>query len=101
FEHIIGARPALHGTLQQVEIVAPTDSTVLLLGETVTGKELLARAIHARSHRRDRTFAKLNCAAIPSGLPESEIFGHERGAFAGAIAHNVGRFQVADGGALF
>jgi formate hydrogenlyase transcriptional activator len=101
FEHIVGDSPALHRTLQQVEIVAPTDSTVLLLGETGTGKELLARAIHDRSHRRDRTFVKLNCAAIPSGLLESELFGHERGAFTGAIAQKIGRFQVADGGTLF
>src|SRR5205807_1907502 len=101
FEHIIGDSPALRRTLQQVEIVAPTDSTVLLLGETGTGKELLARAIHDRSHRRDRTFVKLNCAAIPSGLLESELFGHERGAFTGAIAQKIGRFQVADGGTLF
>src|SRR5207249_2588689 len=101
FEHIIGDSPPLRRTLQQVEIVAPTDSTVLLLGETGTGKELLARAIHDRSHRRDRTFVKLNCAAIPSGLLESELFGHERGAFTGAIAQKIGRFQVADGGTLF
>src|SRR6266446_1777393 len=101
FEHIVGDSPALHRTLQQVEIVAPTDSTVLLLGETGTGKELLARAIHDRSHRRDRTFVKLNCAAIPSGLLESELFGHERGAFTGAIAQKIGRSQVADGGTLF
>ena len=101
FEHIVGDSPALHRTLQQVEIVAPTDSTVLLLGETGTGKELLARAIHDRSHRRDRTFVKLNCAAIPWGLLESELFGHERGAFTGAIAQKIGRFQVADGGTLF
>src|SRR6266478_5365907 len=101
FEHIIGDSPALRRTLQQVEIVAPTESTVLLLGETGTGKELLARAIHDRSHRRVRTFVKLNCAAIPSGLLESELFGHERGAFTGAIAQRIGRFQVADGGTLF
>ena len=101
FEHIVGDSPALRQTLQQVEIVAPTDSTVLLLGETGTGKELLARAIHDRSGRRDRTFVKLNCAAIPSGLLESELFGHEKGAFTGAIAQKIGRFQVADGGTLF
>jgi formate hydrogenlyase transcriptional activator len=101
FEHIVGESRALRQTLQQVEIVAPTDSTVLLLGETGTGKELLARAIHDRSGRRDRTFVKLNCAAIPSGLLESELFGHERGAFTGAIAQKIGRFQVADGGTLF
>src|SRR6266849_2109395 len=101
FEHIVGDSPALHRTLQQVEIVAPTDSTVLLLGETGTGKELLARAIHDRSHRRDRTFVKLNCAAIPSGLLESELFGHERGAFTGAIAQKIGRFQLAHQGTLF
>ena len=101
FENIIGDSPALRRTLQQVDIVAPTDSTVLLLGETGTGKELLARAIHDRSPRRDRTFVKLNCAAIPSGLLESELFGHERGAFTGAIAQRIGRFQVADGGTLF
>jgi formate hydrogenlyase transcriptional activator len=101
FEHIVGESPALRQTLQQVEIVAPTDSTVLLLGETGTGKELLARAIHDRSGRRDRTFVKLNCAAIPSGLLESELFGHEKGAFTGAIAQKIGRFQVADGGTIF
>jgi len=101
FEHIVGDSPALRQTLQQVEIVAPTDSTVLLLGETGTGKELLARAIHDQSGRRDRTFVKLNCAAIPSGLLESELFGHEKGAFTGAIAQKIGRFQVADGGTLF
>jgi len=101
FEEIIGDSPALRHALHQVEVVAPTDSTVLLLGETGTGKELLARATHDRSARRERTFVKLNCAAIPSGLLESELFGHEKGAFTGAIAQKVGRFQVADGGTIF
>jgi transcriptional regulator with GAF, ATPase, and Fis domain len=81
--------------------VAPSDSTVLLLGETGTGKELIARAIHERSRRKDRTFVKLNCAAIPTGLLESELFGHERGAFTGAIAHKIGRLELADQGTLF
>src|SRR5437773_7642493 len=101
FEEIVGESRPLHDALQQVEIVAPTDSTVLVLGETGTGKELIARAIHDRSGRRERTFVKINCAAIPSGLLESELFGHERGAFTGAIAQKIGRFQVADGGTLF
>lgn len=101
FEEIIGESPAIKQVLQQVSIVAPTDSTVLILGETGTGKELLARAIHDRSKRRERTFVKLNCAAIPTGLLESELFGHERGAFTGAIATKVGRFELADGGTLF
>ncbi|MDE3243147.1 MAG: sigma 54-interacting transcriptional regulator [Nitrospirota bacterium] len=101
FEEIVGDGPALRRVLQQVEIVAPTDSTVLILGETGTGKELLARALHNRSGRRDRTFVKMNCAAIPSGLLESELFGHEKGAFTGAIATKVGRFELADGGTLF
>ena len=101
FEEIVGDSSTLRRALQQVEVVAPTDSTVLLLGETGTGKELIARAIHDRSSRRERTFVKINCAAIPSGLLESELFGHERGAFTGAIAQKIGRFQVADGGTLF
>lgn len=101
FEEIIGESSAIKTVLKQVDIVAPTDSTVLILGETGTGKELLARAIHDRSKRRERTFVKLNCAAIPTGLLESELFGHERGAFTGAIATKVGRFELADGGTLF
>ena len=101
FEDIVGDSPALRHALQQVEVVAGTDSTVLLLGETGTGKELIARAIHDRSRRRERTFVKINCAAIPSGLLESELFGHERGAFTGAIAQKIGRFEVANGGTLF
>jgi formate hydrogenlyase transcriptional activator len=101
FEDIIGHSATLKRVLKQVEIVAPTDSTVLILGETGTGKELMARAIHDRSSRRERTLVKLNCAAIPTGLLESELFGHERGAFTGAIAQKVGRFELADGGTLF
>ena len=101
FEEIIGHSPALRQVLSQVEIVAPTDSTVLIQGETGTGKELIARAIHSLSGRRNRTFVKLNCAAIPTGLLESELFGHERGAFTGAIAQKVGRFELAHGGTLF
>ena len=98
---IVGDSRPLRDALQQVEIVAPTDSTVLVLGETGTGKELVARAIHDRSGRRDRTLVKVNCAAIPSGLLESELFGHERGAFTGAVAQKIGRFEVAHGGTLF
>ncbi|HUD68515.1 MAG TPA: sigma 54-interacting transcriptional regulator [Candidatus Sulfotelmatobacter sp.] len=101
FENIIGNSPALKHVLELVEIVAPNDSTVLLLGETGTGKELIARAIHDRSRRKDRTFVKLNCAAIPTGLLESELFGHEKGAFTGAIAQKVGRMELADQGTLF
>jgi formate hydrogenlyase transcriptional activator len=101
FEEIIGESPALKRVLKQVEIVAPTDSTALILGETGTGKELIARAIHNLSGRQARTFVKLNCAAIPTGLLESELFGHEKGAFTGAIATKVGRFELADGGTLF
>jgi formate hydrogenlyase transcriptional activator len=101
FENIIGNSPALKHVLELVETVAPSDSTVLLLGETGTGKELIARAIHDRSRREDRTFVKLNCAAIPTGLLESELFGHEKGAFTGAIAQKVGRMELADQGTLF
>lgn len=101
FEEIIGESAALRQVLKQVQIVAPTDSTVLIHGETGTGKELLARAIHNLSERRGRTFVKMNCAAIPTGLLESELFGHERGAFTGAIAQKIGRFELADGGTLF
>ena len=101
FEEIIGESPLLREVLQQVQTVAPTDATVLILGETGTGKELVARAIHDRSGRSERTFVKVNCAAIPWELLESELFGHERGAFTGAIAQKIGRFDVADGGTLF
>ena len=101
FEEIVGGSPALTRVLKQVEIVAPTDSTVLILGETGTGKELIARALHNLSQRRDRTFVKVNCAAIPLGLLESELFGHERGAFTGAIERRVGRFELAHQGTLF
>ncbi len=101
FEEIIGESPALKRALAQVELAAPASTTVLLLGETGTGKELFARAIHNLSPRRDRTFVKVNCAAIPSGLLESELFGHERGAFTGAINQKIGRFELADRGTLF
>jgi formate hydrogenlyase transcriptional activator len=101
FEEIVGDSPALKRALAQVELAAPAGTTVLLLGETGTGKELFARAIHNLSPRRDRTFVKVNCAAIPSGLLESELFGHERGAFTGAINQKIGRFELADRGTLF
>jgi len=101
FGEIVGESRPLRDVLQHVETVAPTDATVLVLGETGTGKELIARAVHDRSGRRERTFVKINCAAIPSGLLESELFGHERGAFTGAIAQKIGRFEVAHGGTLF
>ncbi len=101
FEEIVGDGPGLRAALRQVEIVAPTDSTVLIRGETGTGKELIARAIHDLSRRRERTLVKVNCAAIPTGLLESELFGHEKGAFTGAIAQKIGRFELADGGTLF
>jgi formate hydrogenlyase transcriptional activator len=101
FEDIVGASAALKNVLKQVSIVAPTDSTALILGETGTGKELIARAIHNLSGRRDHTFVKVNCAAIPLGLLESELFGHEKGAFTGAIARKTGRFELAHQGTLF
>ncbi|HXJ78159.1 MAG TPA: sigma 54-interacting transcriptional regulator [Candidatus Methylomirabilis sp.] len=101
FEEIIGASKALRRVLQQVETVAPTDSTVLICGETGTGKELIARAIHNLSRRSQQAFVKLNCAAIPTGLLESELFGHERGAFTGAIAQRIGRFELANRGTVF
>jgi formate hydrogenlyase transcriptional activator len=101
FDQIIGSGPALRQVLQLVETVAPSDSTVLLLGETGTGKEMIARAIHEHSRRKDRTFVKLNCAAIPTGLLESELFGHEKGAFTGAISQKLGRLELADQGTLF
>src|SRR5207237_724961 len=101
FEEIVGESLSLQRVLQQVEVVAPTDSTVLIRGETGTGKELIARAIHQLSARRERTFVKLNCAAIPMGLLESELFGHEKGAFTGAIAQKIGRFELAHQGTLF
>jgi formate hydrogenlyase transcriptional activator len=101
FENIVGNSPALMHVLELVDTVALSDSTVLLLGETGTGKELIARAIHDRSRRKDRTFVKLNCAAIPTGLLESELFGHEKGAFTGAISQKMGRMEHADQGTLF
>ena len=101
FDEIVGESASLRAVLKQVETVAPTDSTVLITGETGTGKELIARAIHNLSPRRERTFVKVNCAAIPTGLLESELFGHERGAFTGAIAQRIGRFELAHGGTIF
>jgi formate hydrogenlyase transcriptional activator len=101
FEEIIGDSPALRQILKQVETVAGTDSTVLIRGETGTGKELIARAIHNLSPRRQRTLVKVNCAAIPTGLLESELFGHEKGAFTGAISQRIGRFELANRGTLF
>jgi formate hydrogenlyase transcriptional activator len=101
FDHIVGNSPALESALAEVQRVAPTDSTVLVLGETGTGKELIAHAIHNLSARCGRPFVKLNCAAIPFDLLESELFGHERGAFTGAVAQKIGRFEMADTGTLF
>ena len=101
FADIVGNSPTIRAVLGQVELVAPSNSTVLLLGETGTGKELMARAIHERSQRRSHAFVKLNCAAIPTGLLESEMFGHERGAFTGAVGQRIGRFELANGGTIF
>src|SRR4030095_2871617 len=101
FEGMVGRSAALQRALQELQVVAPTDGGVLILGETGTGKELIARAIHSLSARRDRPFIKLNCAAIPSGLLESELFGHERGAFTGALMRKAGRFEIANKGTLF
>ena len=98
FEDIVGSSSALRAVLHQIRTVAPTDSTVLIEGETGTGKELIAHGIHKHSRRGDRPFVKLNCAAIPLGLLESELFGHERGAFTGAVAQKIGRFEAANGG---
>src|SRR5579862_2647689 len=101
FEGIVGTSRELRSVLDQVRIVAPTDSTVLIEGETGTGKEVIANAIHENSNRRSRPFIKLNCAAIPLGLLESELFGHEKGAFTGAVMQKLGRFDAANGGTLF
>ena len=101
FEEIVGKSEALRRVLKEVETVAPTDSTVLIYGETGTGKELIARALHNLSSRKSNAFVKLNCAAIPTGLLESELFGHEKGAFTGAITQRVGRFELAHRGSIF
>src|SRR5580700_3551116 len=98
---MIGTSRLFTRVIEQIGVVAPTDSTVLIEGETGTGKELVAQAIHNMSARRNAPFVKLNCAAIPAGLIESELFGHERGAFTGAMAQRIGRFEAADGGTLF
>src|SRR6202011_6136033 len=101
FDEIIGDSPPLRRGLGQVELVAPASTTVLILGETGTGKEIIPRAIHSHSPRLERTFVKVNCAAIPAGLLESELFGHERGAFTGALTQKMGRFEFADRGTIF
>jgi formate hydrogenlyase transcriptional activator len=101
FEEIVGTSPALQAVLSRVSKVAPSDSTVLVTGETGTGKELVARAIHRRSHRASRAFVSVNCAATPRDLIASELFGHERGAFTGALQRRIGRFELAEGGTLF
>src|SRR4030095_4003676 len=101
FEEIVGTSPAVRSVLSYVSRVAPTDSTVLVTGETGTGKELVARAIHKRSHRAARVFVSVNCAAIPPALVASELFGHEKGAFTGALQRRLGRFEMAEGGTIF
>src|SRR5229473_2386243 len=101
FEEIIGQSPALLEALEKVDRVAKTDATVLIAGETGTGKELIARALHSASRRHDRPLIKLNCAALPGSLVESELFGHEKGAFSGAISRRIGRFELAHGGTIF
>jgi transcriptional regulator with GAF, ATPase, and Fis domain len=101
FDEIVGQSPALLDAMEKVNRVAKTDATVLITGETGTGKELIARAIHSASQRRDKPLIKLNCAALPAGLVESELFGHEKGAFSGAISRRVGRFELANGGTIF
>ena len=101
FEEIVGRSPALLQSLEKVSRVAKTDATVLITGETGTGKELIARAIHSASHRHDKPLIKVNCAALPAGLVESELLGHEKGAFSGAISRRVGRFELANGGTIF
>ena len=101
FDEIVGRSQALRLVLEEIETVAPTDCTVLIHGETGTGKELIARAVHNLSPRKSKTFIKLNCAAIPTGLLESELFGHEKGAFTGAVTQRVGRFELAHGGTMF
>ena len=101
FEEIVGQSPPILRALENVRRVAPTDASVLISGETGTGKELIARAIHFNSKRRDKPLIKINCAALPTGLVESELFGHEKGAFTGAIAKRIGRFELADGGTIF
>ncbi len=98
---IVGESDALRSTMRQVDLAVPTDTTVLILGETGTGKELIARAIHARSHRATRPFTRVNCAAIPPSLIASELFGHEKGAFTGAMQRRLGRFEAAHGGTIF
>src|SRR4029077_3321159 len=101
FDEIVGSSPALLDALEKVNRVAKTDATVLITGETGTGKELIARAIHSASHRRDKPLIKVNCAALPAGVVESELFGHEKGAFSGAISRRAGRFELAHGGTIF
>src|SRR5580700_5406662 len=101
FDGIVGESAALKSVMQEVSLVAPTDATVLILGETGTGKELIARAIHNQSNRSGRPFIRVNCAAIPASLIASELFGHERGAFTGAMQRRLGRFEAANGGTIF